>query len=48
MGIPMRTLQLGWPGLDHELVLFPHPDLILTLIDAPGGCAGSPAPAGAR
>jgi len=26
MGIRVRTLQLGWLGVDHELVLFPHPD----------------------
>ena len=31
MGIRMRSLQLGWLGLDHELVVFPHPDLILNV-----------------
>ena len=30
MGIRLRSLQLGWLGLDHELVVFPHPDLVLT------------------
>ena len=29
MGIRVRCLQLGWRGLDHELVVFPHPDLVL-------------------
>jgi N-acyl homoserine lactone hydrolase len=31
MGIRVRSLQLGWLGLDHELAVFPHPDLILTV-----------------
>ena len=29
MGIRLRSLQLGWLGLDHELAVFPHPDLVL-------------------
>jgi glyoxylase-like metal-dependent hydrolase (beta-lactamase superfamily II) len=29
MGIKLRSLQLGWLGLDHELVVFPHPNLVL-------------------
>jgi hypothetical protein len=29
MGIRLRSLLLGWLGLDHELVVFPHPDLVL-------------------
>jgi hypothetical protein len=27
----MRSLQLGWLGLDHELLVFPHPDLVLNV-----------------
>jgi len=27
----MRSLQLGWLGIDHELIVFPHPDLILNV-----------------
>jgi N-acyl homoserine lactone hydrolase len=31
VGTRMRSLQLGWLGLDHELIVFPHPDLILNV-----------------
>jgi hypothetical protein len=31
MRIRMRSLQLGCLGLDHELVVFPHPDLVLNV-----------------
>src|SRR5215212_1153318 len=31
MGIKLRPLQLGWLGRDHELAVFPHPDLILNV-----------------
>jgi glyoxylase-like metal-dependent hydrolase (beta-lactamase superfamily II) len=31
VSIKVRCLQLGWLGLDHELVVFPHPDLVLNV-----------------
>jgi hypothetical protein len=31
VSIKVRSLQLGWLGLDHELVVFPQPDLVLNV-----------------
>jgi hypothetical protein len=37
MGLKVRSLQLGWLGLDHELAVFPHPDVVLNVSGAAGG-----------
>ena len=31
MAVRMRPLELGWLGVDHELIVFPHPELILNV-----------------
>ena len=31
MAVRIRPLELGWLGVDHELIVFPHPELILNV-----------------
>jgi hypothetical protein len=44
MSIKLRSMQLGWLGLDHELVVFPHPDLVLAMNRRVGHSTGCGVP----